>query len=351
MGEKYLLVYNIKIIPFLKRKFVILLIKILIIIVLSRLLFKIFFILKQYKFCYEFIEKRKFLYSKCRYCTNEIMFRKLYIVSKENTLNEIIKYNKSISRFGDGEFKLIFGSGIHFQKYDYNLSKRLFEILNTNEKKLLIGIFFPFQKKKINTFMNSTAKFWKKWIYNYRFRMFNILKKKKYYSADISRFYIPLKDKSKVNSYIQKLKKIWEGRDVLIIEGEKTRVGIGNDLLNNTKSIKRILCPNGNAYIIYDKILKSALKTDKNNLILIALGPTASILAYDLTKFGYQAIDIGHADIQYELYLRNATRHIPISYKIVNEYKKEINEAYVGKSPDMVYYEQIIDKILNISSN
>ena len=28
--------------------------------------------------------------------------------------------------------------------------------------------------------------------------------------------------------------------------------------------------------------------------MLLALGPTATVLAYDLSKLGYQAIDIGH---------------------------------------------------------
>ncbi len=40
-----------------------------------------------------------------------------------------------------------------------------------------------------------------------------------------------------------------------IIEGEKSRLGIGNDLFNNSKSIKRIICPIINAFNAYDKII------------------------------------------------------------------------------------------------
>ena len=54
----------------------------------------------------------------------------------------------------------------------------------------------------------------------------------------------------------------------------------------------------------------------KNKLILIALGPTATVLSYDLNKLGYQAIDIGHADIEYEWYLRKAKKKIPIKNKL-----------------------------------
>ena len=174
-----------------------------------------------------------------------------------------------------------------------------------------------------------------------------MLKKRKYYSAAISRFYSHLKDKSKAYKYISKLKKIWEGRDVLLIEGEKTRFGIGNDLLNNAKSIKRILCPTRNAFYFYDKILNAALKVDKSYLILISLGPTATILAHYLTKHGYQAIDIGHADIQYELFLKNATKHFQIPYKFVNEYDEGRNEHSLVDAPDKKYYDQIIEKILH----
>ena len=223
------------------------------------------------------------------------------IISTEKTLNEI-KYKKSISRFGDGEYHIIFGRNITFEKYNQLLSKRLSEVLNSNEKKLLVGLFFPFKKKKLDLYKDSVVKYWSEWLYKNKFRLLNILKKnKKYYSSDITRFYTNFKDKSGVPKYIKKFKKIWDRKNILIVEGEKSRLGIGNDLFNNAKSIKRIICPNKYAFRVYDKILKSVLQVDKNNLILIALGPTATILAYDLCKNGYQAIDIGHADIQYEL--------------------------------------------------
>ena len=333
--------------PSQKTKNFIQLIKILFSTILSTFLYKINIFLEKYKYCYECIEEKKVEESKCLECPNEILYKNLYIVSTENTLNEIIKNHKSISRFGDGEIAMILGGSISFQRRDSHLGKRLFEVLNSNETNLLIGLYFPYQKKKLNALDDDNYKFWDGWIRHNKFRMLNILKKRKYYSTDISRFYTNIKDKYKVYKYIPKLKKIWEGRDVLMIEGEKTRFGIGNDLLNNTKSIKRILCPTKNAYNLYDKILNAALKFEKTKLIIISLGPTATILAYDLTKYGYQAIDLGHADIQYEMYLRNATKHILIPYKFVNEYDAGKNEASLLDAPDKRYYDQIIEKILH----
>ena len=61
--------------------------------------------------CYNNYKKDK----KCINCKNIIIFKGLKIASDEETLDEIIMKNKSISRFGDGEFKLIFGHGVGFQ--------------------------------------------------------------------------------------------------------------------------------------------------------------------------------------------------------------------------------------------
>ena len=38
----------------------------------------------------------------------------------------------------------------------------------------------------------------------------------------------------------------------------------------------------------------------KNSLILIALGPSGTVLAHRLTQLDYQALDIGHITSSYE---------------------------------------------------
>lgn len=80
------------------------------------------------------------------------------------------------------------------------------------------------------------------------------------------------------------LKKLWEDRNVLIVEGAQTRLGVGNDLFSNAKSIERILAPAKNPFDSYDKILSAIVTHCKEHLVLIALGPTATVLATDLFK-------------------------------------------------------------------
>ena len=51
----------------------------------------------------------------------------------------------------------------------------------------------------------------------------------------MSRMYISFRDKSKSQHYVDKLRDIWKDKDILIVEGEYTRSGVGNDLFENAK--------------------------------------------------------------------------------------------------------------------
>ena len=70
----------------------------------------------------------------CNKCTDSFIFKDIKFVSIEGTLNEILNHNKSISRFGDGEFNLIWGGNNGFEKYNKELIKFLYLYLReTNE--------------------------------------------------------------------------------------------------------------------------------------------------------------------------------------------------------------------------
>ena len=133
------------------------------------------------------------------------------IHSKEKTLREIIVYNKSISRFGDGEYRIMYGENTIFQKYDKNLSQRLLEVLKSNEKNLLIGISIPYRKKDLDERSESSKNFWYRYFTSNKLKIARLINKKRiYYSSMISRFYSVYKDKTKCSEYIKTLKKIWD---------------------------------------------------------------------------------------------------------------------------------------------
>ena len=116
-----------------------------------------------------------------------------------------------------------------------------------------------------------------------------------------------LKDKSASVAHFEKLKKLWDKRDILIVEGENSRSGVGNDLFNNARSVQRIICPSRNAYSKIQDIQETVEKYADGKLVFLMLGPTAKVLAYHLSRKGIQAIDLGHIDSEYEWFKMGAT--------------------------------------------
>jgi len=115
-----------------------------------------------------FCKKCKLNYNEiCKYCPREIVFKGLNIASREETLNEIISNNKSIARFGDGEFKIIFGRGIGFHKSSKLLKKGLLNVLNSNLDNLMIGLNIPYREIELNIRPDDWRDYWKKYINKY----------------------------------------------------------------------------------------------------------------------------------------------------------------------------------------
>lgn len=270
------------------------------------------------------------------------MYKKSPTVNSiEDTINEIVNKKASVSRYGDGEFKLINGIDISFQKNNKTLKNRLREVLKSSDDTFIVCI--PDVFKGLDQYSDEPKEYWKLHISKYRSCWYKIISFDKIYgNAFISRCYYPLKDKTNSEKYFSLLKKIWNNREIVLVEGRKSRLGIGNDLFNNAISIERILVPEIDAFNKYNNILNQVKKVNKDKLILLAAGPTATILAYDLHIEGYQAIDIGHIDIEYEWFLRKATEKIQIKNKFVCEagFGKD-----VGELKDNEYTSQIISVI------
>ena len=267
---------------------------------------------------------------------------KIKILGIEESLNKIKNENMSISRFGDGELDVIIGKDLKFQEHNEKLATRLEEILTSNQNFCIIGV-----PDAINEFNNLTEESEAFWIRNMErtrdiwIRFLN--EDMEYATANLTRLYIRHKDRSKCGKYFSILKSIWENRDVVICEGEQTRVGVGNDLLDKCKSIKRIICPSEDAFNKYDEILEKLKQQPKDVLIIMALGPTATVLAYDLSKEGYQALDIGHFDIEYEWYIRNATK----KEKIENKYTNEVPNGSETEDVEDIDYKKQIDTVIS----
>lgn len=262
------------------------------------------------------------------------------VVDIESSIRYIISHKCSVARYGDGEMKFIKGEHTWFQPFHPMLQKRLEEILKTKDENLIVcipGIF-----GLLDMYAQDFKSYWYKYIIHNRRRWYRVIDKTRtYYEAFVSRCYLPYKDKSNAGLYFQLWKQLWKDRDVLIVEGEKTRFGVGNDLLEGVHSVKRILAPNTDAFSYYDELLTNVKKFGTDVLVLLALGPTATVMAADLSTFGYQAIDIGHLDIEYEWFLKQVDNKIPIEGKFVNEAGAGVG---VGECENEKYINEIVWK-------
>ena len=243
------------------------------------------------------------------------------IIAQQDTL--------SLVRYGDGELgQIINCDDLGFQKFDPLLTERLRQILAA-EPDPNIMICIPDVFESLRHLREEPRRFWWWWVVSKREALSAMIKSMQYGDAFVTRLYVPWVDRSKELEIVSNLKKAWSGKHVIIVEGEKTRWGVGNDLLDNTASVRRILCPSRNAFSKYSAILEMCRQQAVPDCVFIlAVGPTATVLAYDLAKSGMRALDMGHLDLQYE-YLRNQSdERIHISGKYNNELKNsEVEEC------------------------
>lgn len=271
-----------------------------------------------------------------------LAFKPPIVMTTDETLAKLVEEKVSISRFGDGEFALMNGKDLLFQPYTPLLGERLKEILKTNDEKHLVGI--PNVFLNLDWCTDKASSYWNRYLNLNRNKIYKKLDfNKVYFDSLVTRLYIDQADKKQVENRFMKVKQLWGKRKILIVEGEQSRLGLGNDLFEGAISIERVICPSINAFEKYANIIDEVRKHCKSKLILIALGPTATVLAYDLAMMGYQAIDIGHIDIEYEWYLRGVQEKVPVEHKYIGEIPNgdNVKDIFIPE-----YEEEVIRKII-----
>lgn len=222
----------------------------------------------------------------------------------------------------------------------------LFEILQSTPRGLIVSLPTVFHSR--DNLSKPILEFWQKqivWTYP---RLKNYLDMNYHYgNANVTRPFIGYNRNHQPIAIFNKWKEIWNGKSVLIVEGETTRFGVGNDLLYRTLSCRRILAPKHDAFSKAKEIADFILKDEKTDLILVALGPAAKYLVYLLHKDGCRAIDIGNLDIEYEWFMKGKQERVVIEGKYTSEAKGGRN---VGKFPNEeafnLYKSQIIAQYL-----
>lgn len=245
--------------------------------------------------------------------------RQISVLSIDQSLDYLLEKGASVVRFGDGEMDLIAGRSIPYQDFDPELSARLREMMSMESDEHMM-ICLPDVFTGLERYSIDAQNFWKAHLQHHLADYLEICRSTWYGSTFISRPYIDLEDKTPSAGYFAKLKKLWQDKDLLIVEGLTSRSGVGNDLFDGARSIKRIICPSRNAYSKLEAIKQDIREHADNRLILTMLGPTAKVLVYDLVQEGYRALDIGHIDSEYEWFQMGASHKIKLSHKHTAEH-------------------------------
>ncbi len=272
---------------------------------------------------------------------NKNLYRFPRMGDTEEAVSKIVNEGCSLVRYGDGEFNIMLGKDITFQDYNPALAKGLSEVIASGDEKLLIGIannygnldpYITDTADGIRCYMDETTR---------NFHMSVLDPERVYYDAYMFKSYFPYKNREDTGKRIELIRKIWKDRDIVIVEGDKTRAGYGNGLFDDAASLRRIVCPTQNAFDRLEEIRRAVCRVEKESLILVILGPAAELLVYDLMREGYQAVDIGQIDMDYEWYQMGAQKRMPIP----DRYVSQLPPAEIREVNDSAYLDQIIERI------
>jgi glycosyltransferase family protein len=222
----------------------------------------------------------------------------------DETMSKLDSGAASISRFGDGEFLLLNGIGLGFQDSSPVLARRLKEVLVSNVKDHLVGI--PNYFFSLREYPCEMKKYLREFLYDYRVSILRDLDmSKSYYDTNISQYYATLNDVPRLEKYFHNLRKIWNEKDLLIVKGEHSETDQVASIYDNANSIEFCYAPSKNAFSQYEEIYTNIKKQVGERMVVLALGPTATLLAHDLSKEGHVALDLGHLAKSYDWFKRN----------------------------------------------
>lgn len=250
---------------------------------------------------------------------SKIIKNRIRVYTVDETIKVIANSEKSMVRFGDGEITIIKGKDLELQQSNPEISKNLRRILGYEYENLIVTI--PEIFGDFSMYRKESKQFWKEHLLIYR-KVYNECcnPEKIYYSTSFSRFYYAYSNKSKCSLWADQIRQIWKDKELVIIEGERTHNGVGNDLFATAKSIERIIGPASNAYDRVDEILSCCRTYSKDKLFLVSLGVAAKLITEQLFLEGYRVLDIGNLDVEYEWYLHQEKRKVPLAKnKIIGE--------------------------------
>ena len=195
--------------------------------------------------------------------------------------------DKSLIRFGDGEFMIMNNHGIHYQDSDERLARELKEIIleyDATESSYYLAMpsrhftcpwtFYVRHWEKMKWFLYSRRTFVAKYDFDQLF-------------FDAFMF---------SKTYAQEYPQIWQGEDLkglILVHNDPVYAKVLNE--SSGVPVEVVVIPASNAYSIIEELIENVMKLySPGKLILISAGPCGKAMVYRLSKMGIRSIDTGH---------------------------------------------------------
>jgi glycosyltransferase family protein len=222
------------------------------------------------------------------------------VMTAKETIEYIIDNKVSLGRYGDAEFDISLEKNKNdpYQKPSKVLTKRLNEILRhgTDDKILICIPPFNYKTNNIKRY-HGRLSFWEwYWLSRYS-ELSSLFTSEKYGNSFATR------ESAFHECKLSTIQKIWDGRKVCFIYGEGGRFNHNSEIFNNIESKEVIHVAPTSAFDNYDEIYQRCLGLEQDTLFLVAAGPMATVLSFDLSRNGFQSIDVGHLPNSYDEFL------------------------------------------------
>ena len=214
-------------------------------------------------------------------------------MTMRETMDQILERRLSLARYGDGELLLMSvpSHNLPFQRNSPELREGLKAALSPDwvaPGKVLVAL--PPAWRGHLHWMGTYIKAWP------------TLKplidpSRRYGDAFVSR---PEMFEKEGKSGIAQWRRLWQGRPVLVVTGRGSRFDLIPELFDCAGKVDVLHTAPAHAFAEREAILQGVVeRANADTLVLLSLGPTATVLAHSIAAKGVQALDIGHLSASY----------------------------------------------------
>lgn len=201
------------------------------------------------------------------------------VLSERETL-AAVREGLGLARYGDGEIKIARGRDAKSQRGAPDLAKALRRILVSPQTKCLVCI---------PNVMSQTpkAEFWAQ--YGSDTKTTRLYDPDRVYGSS----FITRPDSAPwidVPDYWAEVIDTWRGRDVVLVRGSSKSLTAAD--LGAARSVRELIVSRQHAWEDYPKLLGALIGEQRR--VILCLGATATVLAWELAHYGVQALDLGH---------------------------------------------------------